>query len=446
MKKSLLNSIKITAALSLLLGVPLLVTLNKEAGKADAYSTSSLPTTIYLGDADSNKIKEYYESLNDLSTSERQGTNLLKHLKTILKTDQKYYGYPSDLTWNMYEIIDRDWTKSPKESISKSGTYDSSSNSFKNYKYGSSYDNPYVRILYVNRNLDNGARAYGDHSQTSNYGFNREHIWPKSHGFNNEGASNGGALGDPHHLWAGQGHANNIHSNYFYGYVNTSSTYTDCGSSYATVAGNYKGTSKTIGSGTVFEPQDSDKGDIARAVFYMAARYNSWAGSSSDTFDSCNPNLILSTDLSENDTTGSSTSSTKYSLGLVQDLLNWNRIDPPDEYEIHRNNLVYYNYGGNRNPFIDYPEWAEFIWGKSTYNGNTYQSYSSTPTGYATPESDTINGYNGGGSSDPVAVTGVTLNKNSTTIAAGSSETLTATVAPSNATNKAFHQVVVLLV
>ena len=119
----------------------------------------------------------------------------------------------------------------------------------------------------------------------------------------------------------------------------------------------------------------------------MAARYNYLSGSDSDGIDAGNPNLEIVNQL--NWAPGSSytsTTSKKGQMGILQDLLEWNRIDPPDEWEIHRNNLCYNNFTKNRNPFIDFPEWAEFIWGKST-NG----SYSSTSTGYATPSSDSIN-------------------------------------------------------
>ena len=243
---------------------------------------------------------------------------------------------------------------------------------------------------------------------------------------------------NPMHLMAGNGYANNIHSNYYYGYVKTSSSYTDCGSKYSNQSGNLRGTSKTLNTGTVFEPQDSDKGDIARAVFYMVARYNYLSGSDSDGINSNNPNLTLTQDISQWSSSGyTSSTSNPGKLGVLTDLLAWHHADPVDEYEIHRNNLLYTNFTNNRNPFIDFPEWADFIWGTATYNGTTYQSYSSTPTGYATPSSDTINGYNSGGSSDPVSVTGVSLNVNSTSITVGSSEVLSATVSPSNATNKA---------
>ena len=438
-----MNKLKFTSlcfavsALAIAGGVSL-ASNNKEES-VSAYSTSSLPTTIDLNDTSASNIRSYYSSLNNLSTSERQGTNLLKNLKTILKNGQKYYSYDSgNAIWQIYEIADRDWTKSPASSTTY-GTYNSGTNKITNYTYGtsssSSKNNPYIHALYINRNVTNQTTAWDDHQQTQ-WGINREHVWPKAEGFETSGA--GGARGDPMHLMAGNGYANNIHSNYYYGYVNTSSSYTNCGSKYSNISGNLLGKSKTLGGSTnVFEPQDCDKGDIARAIFYMVARYNYYSKSDSDGIDSNNPNLVLTQSLSDWASSGySSTTSTTGKMGIMTDLLAWHHADPVDEYEIHRNNLLYTNYTNNRNPFIDFPEWADFIWGSVNYNGSTYISHSTTPTGYATPSSDTINGYNSGGGSDPVAVTGVSLNTNSTSVQAGKDVTLTATVAPNNATNQ----------
>ena len=87
----------------------LLMDKEVEYVETDAYSVSSLPTTINLNDTSASNIRSYYSSLNNLSTSERQGTNLLKNLKTILKNGQKYYSYDSgSAVWQMYEITDRD--------------------------------------------------------------------------------------------------------------------------------------------------------------------------------------------------------------------------------------------------------------------------------------------------------------------------------------------------
>ncbi len=409
MKNKILFGNSITLLLPLALATGVFFAAPKSiTNEVHGYDISSLPTTIDLNDTSAADIRSYYSSLNNLSTSERQGNNLLKNLKTILKSGQKYYSYDVDNglpIWQMYEITDRDWSMSPASSTSY-GTYNSSTNKITNYSYGSnsnSKNNPYIHSLYTNRNVTNEARAWGDHTQT-NWGLNREHVWPKAEGFEEEAA--GGARGDPMHLMAGNGYANNIHSNYFYGYVDTSSSYTDCGSKYSYTSGNLLGKSKTVGGSTnVFEPQDSDKGDIARAIFYMVSRYNYLSGSDSDGIDSDNPNLALTQNLSDWSLNSfNSTTTTKGYMGIMTDLLAWHHADPVDQYEIHRNNLLYINYTNNRNPFIDFPEWADFIWGKAIYNGSTYQSYSSTPTGYATPSTDTINGYNSG-STTPTTLT-----------------------------------------
>ena len=170
------------------------------------------------------------------------------------------------------------------------------------------------------------------------------------------------------HLWAGDSYVNSaLHSNYFYGYVDKTKEYTDGKDKYAHVSNNLMGYSKTLGgSNSVFEPQDSDKGDIARACFYMVARYNNVAGDDA-SIENDNPNLELVNELNEWKATGYiSTSTTTGKLGIVKDLLEWNKFDPVDTYELHRNNLLCRNFTNNRNPFIDFPEWADYIWGENS--------------------------------------------------------------------------------
>ena len=386
-KKSILfKSIALTSVFVLNMG--LYLSLNKVAVELDAYSIADLPTTIDLNDCTNEEIRNYYSSLSSLDASERQGTNLLKNLKPILSNNQKYYSYDSgNKIWQIYEIADRDWEKSPASSTTY-GTYNSVTNKITNYKYGSTSDgknNPYVHALYINRDIENQTKAWGNHNQDA-WGINREHIWAKSHGFDSTG--NGGARGDPMHLWAANGWANHEHSNYFFAFVDKDRAYSDAGSKYKTAYNNLTGYSLNIGGNqTVFEPQDSDKGDIARSIFYMVARYNNYANAASG-FDSDNPNLILLNNLSENTRTGTSSANDPYGMGLLSDLLAWNKLDPVDEYEIHRNNLLYKNYTNNRNPFIDFPSWADDIWGTADLDG---KNYSSTPVSYAKPSVDPIN-------------------------------------------------------
>ena len=393
-KKNLFKLGTLTAALALTVG--LLINLSRNASELDAYSIAALPTTIDLNDCEEQDIRDYYADLNSLDVSERQGTNLLKHLKTILSTDQQYYSYDSNTKiWQMYEITDRDWDKSPASSTVY-GTYNSVENKIYNYVYGQSEsdskNNPYIHALYVNREIDNQTTAWDDHNQDA-WGINQEHIWAKSHGFDTKGSdSSGGARGDPMHLQAGNGWANHEHSNYFFAFVDKDRAYSDAGDDYDTIHNNLKGFSLNAGGNeTVFEPQDCDKGDIARAIFYVAARYNNYA-SETEGIDGNNPNLVLLNDLSENSRTGTSAFDDPYGMGLLSDLLAWNKLDPVDEYEVHRNNLLYKNYTNNRNPFIDFPNWADAIWGTADLDGTNYNS---TVTTYASPNIDPIGSVTG---------------------------------------------------
>ncbi len=92
--------------------------------------------------------------------------------------------------------------------------------------------------------------------------------------------------------------------------------------------------------------QGSWHGDVARAMFYMDHRYN---------------NLALVDMDPANTTVGQ--------MGVLSTLLAWHRNDPPDDYEMHRNNVIY-TWQINRNPFIDLPDLAEFIYGNQ--QGQTF--------------------------------------------------------------------------
>ena len=393
MKKFIIPALAVSV---LSLASALVITQNKNYQEVSAYTVSSLATTIDLNDCSDDEIRSYYVGLNSLGEGERQGTNLLKNLKPILSNGQKYYAYNNDKKiWKMYEITDRDWEKSPASSTTY-GTYDPVTNKITGYQYGdsasNSKNNPYIHALYINRELDNQTTAWDNHNQDA-WGINREHIWAKSHGFDDDANSSGGARGDPMHLWAGNGWANNVHNNYFFAFVDKTKDYTDCGTKYQTAYGNLRGCSRTLSSSTetVFEPQDCDKGDIARAIFYMVARYNNYAGET-EGFDADNPNLVLLNDLSENKRTGTSAFDDPYGMGLLSDLLAWNKFDPVDEYEVHRNNLLFRNYTNNRNPFIDFPNWADAIWGTADLDGTNYDSH---VVGRAYPATDPIGSVTG---------------------------------------------------
>ena len=184
--------------------------------------------------------------------------------------------------------------------------------------------------------------------------YNREHSIPKSW----FGGSTSGPGCDIFHLVPTDGKVNGMRSNYAFGEVSSASyTYDGAKKGSAksitiiggnTIAGN---TGTTIScSGTVFEPRDEYKGDFARG--YMGSLLK-WAGDQS--FTTGDGSKIFTTSFS----TGSF-GLTKYGVAL---LMKWHRQDPVSQKEVDRNNGIQQTQG-NRNPFIDYPYLAEFIWGE----------------------------------------------------------------------------------
>ena len=184
--------------------------------------------------------------------------------------------------------------------------------------------------------------------------YNREHSIPKSW----YGGTTSGPGCDIFHLVPTDGKVNGTRSNYAFGEV-ASADYNKHGNKKGsaksitivggnTIAGN---TGATISaSGTVFEPRDEYKGDFARG--YMGALLR-WAGEKA--FNTGEGSKTFTTNYS----TGSF-GLTKYGVAL---LMKWHRQDPVSQKEIDRNNGIQQTQG-NRNPFIDYPYLAEFIWGE----------------------------------------------------------------------------------
>lgn len=179
-------------------------------------------------------------------------------------------------------------------------------------------------------------------TSSSNVGtWNREHIYPQSRGgfanatedtpdgINVWSSSNADDLAaghaDAHHIRAEDGPENSSRSNKDYGLTG------------------YNGPSGTQGSW---------KGDVARAVFYMAIRYNGLDVVNGDIPDT-----------------------TVGQLGDLTTLLSWNQSDPRDDFEMNRNNYIY-TWQMNRNPFIDYPLLADYIWGANA--GQTWFASLST--------------------------------------------------------------------
>ena len=158
--------------------------------------------------------------------------------------------------------------------------------------------------------------------------YNREHLWAQSWTSNDATEKT-----DLHHVYPTDGWVNNKRGNYAFGEVGNAT--------WTSRNGGKLGNNTVSGySGTVFEPIDDYKGDIARALMYVSVRYyqedSGWS-----TSDMTNKSLIKD-----------------WAMTM---LLRWHEEDPVSEKEINRNNAVY-GIQGNRNPFVDYPEFANKIW------------------------------------------------------------------------------------
>jgi endonuclease I len=156
--------------------------------------------------------------------------------------------------------------------------------------------------------------------------WNREHVWAKSHG--DFGTATGPGT-DVHHLRPTDVSVNATRGN---------KDFDNGGTQVAEAPGNYTDSDS-------WEPRNAVKGDVARMIMYMAIRYEG---------DDGWPNLEMNQSVNNG--------SAPY-IGKLAILLQWNRADPPDAFEKRRNQVIYDNWQGNRNPFIDHPEWATSIWG-----------------------------------------------------------------------------------
>ena len=266
-----------------------------------AYAEGIEPSTV---------LTTYYASIDGKTTNAND--DLRKTLCTVISTGYTSIGY-SSLQSQMYAA-----SSNPTDFVNGSNKTMEDIYSSKPYK-----------------SSDNGSSA-----STCGTGWNKEHTVPQSW-FNEQSPMKSDAF----HVYPTDIRMNSLRSSYPYGETNAAKGCANYG--YGSV-----GTSTFPGyTGTVFDPGEggeygSYKGDLARTYFYMATRYRttnftSGSGSTSFTYSGGVANL------------------TDYMKNLM---LKWHREDPVSEKELKRNNAVY-AHQHNRNPFIDYPELVEYIWG-----------------------------------------------------------------------------------
>ncbi len=177
--------------------------------------------------------------------------------------------------------------------------------------------------FYTRRSIPKADRDYGQNTPNA---WNREHVWAKSHGISSKGMA---AYSDTHHLRATDKSVNADRG---------SKDFADGGSAHWECSG-------CRFTGTTWSPPDEVKGDTARMMFYMATRYEGGDGV---------PDLNLV------DAVGTGGNQ----FGDLCDMVQWHVQDAVDAAEKNRNDIVY-SFQGNRNPFIDKPDYALHIWGEA---------------------------------------------------------------------------------
>ncbi len=236
------------------------------------------------------------------------GYKLKTALKNIVKRTHRNRGYGALM--NVYFKSDADKTYDNDGSIVD--MYSENPTSYDSYKFATK------------------GKKCGSYKKESDC-FNREHLFPQS--IFGKAAP---MRSDFFHVYPTDGYVNGRRSNHPFGEVNKAS--------WTSKNGSKLGSNTTQGyRGKVFEPIDEFKGDIARALFYFATRYE-------DRISSWSHPML------------NGTKDQVYQTWFVKLLLKWHKMDPVSAHEIRRNEIGS-KYQGNRNPFIDNPEWIESIWG-----------------------------------------------------------------------------------
>jgi endonuclease I len=286
------------------------------------YNTTSTNGNVATTSGGGGEPTGYYSSV---------GTSTCATLKTTLKTIITNGNSPNSYNdlWNQYLVSDI----KPREVGSGSA----------NTIWDIYSDNPTGTDPY--NFIPGGSGTAGQCGNYSSEGdcYNREHSFPQNWFDGNTGSP--GPATDYHHIFPTDGKVNGIRSNYIYGEVATPSITTQNGSKL--------GSSSFAGlTGPVFEPINTYKGDVARAFLYMVTRYENsmttWGNLSGSTgLQALEPNTFPSVD-----------------IPYLKLMIKWHNQDPVSQKEIDRNNAAY-AYQGNRNPFVDHPEYVDLVWNSS---------------------------------------------------------------------------------
>ena len=197
-------------------------------------------------------------------------------------------------------------------------------------------------------NFNFNTASGGNNGQCGNYTgegncYNREHLIPQSYF-----GSTGIMRNDVQHIYPTDGKVNAIHNDFAFGKVDVPS--------FTSLNGSKLGSALNSGysagfTGTVFEPIDEFKGDVARVYFYFATRYEDQMATFYNTYTTTDCRVMFN-----------GTANQVFSPIFLNILLTWNSQDPVSTKEVLRNNASYIHQG-NRNPYIDNNSYLTTIWG-----------------------------------------------------------------------------------
>ncbi len=337
-------------------------------------SGSSYPISSFLPSSSSKSSKITGETSNTGSSSSiSQSTS--SSSSTITPTKALKEEYKHDIIKNnVYEgnyyssitSTDKETLISELNTLINTGYNKYSySNQSSNLKITDSYDGNYVECLYSGERMDK------DNIGSNAGQWNKEHIWAKTYGFNNkDNPDSYQAYSDIQMLRVTESSINGKRSDKYFDDVISSNSSYGC-----------------LWTDAAFVPRDEVKGDVARIMFYMTVMYND------DTL-----NLELTDDVNLINSSAKQLGGTAY-LGKLSTLLKWAAEDPVDEREISRNNAVY-SIQNNRNPFIDHPEYAYYIFKEECdslslsyddfYDNNTFVASNSEAIEYMNSLVDSI--------------------------------------------------------
>ena len=341
MKKKIIGLLFGSLALSLgaLLGA---TSFNKEIKEASAYYS---PSTHYEVSDTASELASYYSSISDSDT----GTSLLSKLQSLNSSKRKrtigYSGIGTDLGGAVI-YTDYDLNNTAKDSN------------------GQTY----------------GTKVASFYTKTSATGWNREHMWPNSHG------------------------GNNVEADILHTRPTISSENSSRGNSFYVEGKN----SSSAGWDPFTAGYDAEvRGECARVILYCVVAYPSFTLSDADSHSTSNSNK-------------------DNMMGNMNTLIKWHFDYAPNVYEMNRNNGAEY-LQGNRNPFVDHPEYVAKIW----------SNFNSTVSSLCTSNASKYSGWTPGnycnyGSNTPITPNvGVTISSSSASISVGSSTTLSATASNS---------------